>query len=58
MTPDGQIAIPLDIAAIREPFLPQAESTISAPCHGPAHRPIANWLRLFAGVLPFTFPVV
>lgn len=34
------------------------EWTISAPSHGPAHRPIANWIRLFGGMLPFTFPVV
>ena len=31
MTPDGQIAIPLDSAAIREPFLIQAPHVLQAP---------------------------
>lgn len=29
MTPDGQIAIPLDMAAIREPFLEEITSLCS-----------------------------
>jgi hypothetical protein len=30
MTPDGQIAIPLDIAAIREPFVERRTSAYEA----------------------------
>ena len=30
MTPNGQIAIPLDKAAIREPFLPQSQEDMRA----------------------------